>query len=156
MALWWQGSTTCFCKGAATSVLRLRGRTRTHCMLFFPDVPIRRYATASAPFFPDRQMWAYGSIWDTSDWATDGGRYRADYRYQPFLVGFKHISTGPTTALLPRGRDLETTSVLDTRELKRGRGVGGLPRWLDTRERRIWRRRRLADLIVGAGRHRWG
>jgi hypothetical protein len=34
--------------------------------------------------------------------------------------------------LLSRGRDLETTSALDTRELKRGRGIGGLPRWLDT------------------------
>ncbi|CAL4928606.1 unnamed protein product [Urochloa decumbens] len=51
------------------------------------DVPIRRYGFTG--FFPDREMWAYGSIWDASDWATDGGRYRADYRYQPFLAGFQ-------------------------------------------------------------------
>jgi nucleoside-triphosphatase THEP1 len=43
-------------------------------------------------------------------------RYRADYRYQPFLVGFKHVATGPTTALLSRGRNLETTSALEKLE----------------------------------------
>ncbi|KAG0553205.1 hypothetical protein BDA96_01G574700 [Sorghum bicolor] len=57
------------------------------------DVPIRRYAAASTTLFPDREMWAYGSIWDASDWATDGGRYRADYRYQPFLAGFRTFRT---------------------------------------------------------------
>ncbi|CAN6308339.1 unnamed protein product [Urochloa humidicola] len=51
------------------------------------DIPIHRYGFTSA--FPDRPMWAYGSIWDASDWATDGGRYRADYRYQPFVAGFQ-------------------------------------------------------------------
>ncbi|KAK3148625.1 hypothetical protein QOZ80_3BG0297340 [Eleusine coracana subsp. coracana] len=51
------------------------------------DVPVRRYQCAS--LFPDRQMWVYGSIWDASDWATDGGRYKADYRYQPFLARFQ-------------------------------------------------------------------
>jgi hypothetical protein len=43
-------------------------------------------------------------------------RYRADYRYPPFLAGFKHVATGPTTALMPRGRDLETTSTLEILE----------------------------------------
>jgi xyloglucan:xyloglucosyl transferase len=65
------------------------------------DVPIRRYAAASAPFFPDRQMWAYGSIWDASDWATDGGRYRADYSYQPFLAGFRGFRTAGCEAAAP-------------------------------------------------------
>ncbi|RLN19466.1 putative xyloglucan endotransglucosylase/hydrolase protein 32 [Panicum miliaceum] len=51
------------------------------------DVPIRRYERkTTTTTFPDREMWAYGSIWDASDWATDGGRYRADYRYQPLVA----------------------------------------------------------------------
>ncbi|TVU48664.1 hypothetical protein EJB05_08308 [Eragrostis curvula] len=53
------------------------------------DVPVRRYPRTATAFFPDREMWAYGSIWDASDWATDGGRYRADYRYQPFVARFQ-------------------------------------------------------------------
>jgi xyloglucan:xyloglucosyl transferase len=28
----------------------------------------------------------YGSIWDASDWVTDDGGHRADYRYQPFVA----------------------------------------------------------------------
>ncbi|PUZ43255.1 hypothetical protein GQ55_9G647600 [Panicum hallii var. hallii] len=54
------------------------------------DVPIRRYERkTTTTTFPDREMWAYGSIWDASDWATDGGRYRADYRYQPFVARYQ-------------------------------------------------------------------
>ncbi|WVZ55117.1 hypothetical protein U9M48_005820 [Paspalum notatum var. saurae] len=56
------------------------------------DVPVRRYA-APAALFPGREMWAYGSIWDASDWATDGGRYRADYAYQPFVATFQGFRT---------------------------------------------------------------
>ncbi|KAM3192027.1 hypothetical protein ACQJBY_069337 [Aegilops geniculata] len=55
---------------------------------FVDDVPIRRYERKTKLTFPDRPMWAYGSIWDASDWATDHGRYRADYRYQPFVARF--------------------------------------------------------------------
>ncbi|CAD6344101.1 unnamed protein product [Miscanthus lutarioriparius] len=53
---------------------------------FVDDVPVRRYERRAELTFPDRPMWVYGSIWDASDWATDDGRHRADYRYQPFVA----------------------------------------------------------------------
>jgi len=53
---------------------------------FVDDVPVRRYERRAELTFPDRPMWMYGSIWDASDWATDDGRHRADYRYQPFVA----------------------------------------------------------------------
>ncbi|KAJ1296385.1 hypothetical protein BS78_01G296500 [Paspalum vaginatum] len=62
------------------------------------DVPIRRYERKTEATFPDREMWAYGSIWDASDWATDGGRYRADYQYQPFVSGFTDLKIGGCAA----------------------------------------------------------
>jgi len=62
------------------------------------DVPIRRYERKTEATFPDREMWAYGSIWDASDWATDGGRYRADYRYQPFVSRFAGLKIGGCAA----------------------------------------------------------
>uniref|UniRef100_A0A0D9VMV8 Xyloglucan endotransglucosylase/hydrolase n=1 Tax=Leersia perrieri TaxID=77586 RepID=A0A0D9VMV8_9ORYZ len=57
---------------------------------FVDDVPIRRYKRRSAGVmaFPARPMWVYGSIWDASSWATEDGKYRADYRYQPFVAHF--------------------------------------------------------------------
>ncbi|GJM91372.1 hypothetical protein PR202_ga07735 [Eleusine coracana subsp. coracana] len=62
------------------------------------DVPIRRYERKTEATFPEREMWAYGSIWDASDWATDGGRYRADYRYQPFVSRFADLKIGGCAA----------------------------------------------------------
>ncbi|KQK24074.1 xyloglucan endotransglucosylase/hydrolase protein 31 [Brachypodium distachyon] len=57
------------------------------------DVPIRRYQRkpGAAALFPGREMWAYGSVWDASDWATDGGKYKADYKYAPFVARFSEF-----------------------------------------------------------------
>ncbi|XP_028557293.1 probable xyloglucan endotransglucosylase/hydrolase protein 32 [Dendrobium catenatum] len=72
---------------------------------FVDDVPIRRYAEWSAWTFPRRPMWVYGSIWDASSWATDDGKYRADYRFQPFVARFTHfIARGCTAASPPSCR----------------------------------------------------
>lgn len=51
-------------------------------------VPIRKYPRTDASTFPTRPMWVYGSIWDASSWATDNGRYKVDYRYQPFVAKY--------------------------------------------------------------------
>jgi xyloglucan:xyloglucosyl transferase len=62
------------------------------CSFYVDDVPIRRYPRwSAAATFPRRPMWVYGSIWDASSWATDDGRYRADYRYSPFVARFSGL-----------------------------------------------------------------
>ncbi|KAI0510026.1 hypothetical protein KFK09_010626 [Dendrobium nobile] len=74
-------------------------------IFFVDDVPIRRYAEWSAWTFPWRPMWVYGSIWDASSWATDDGKYRADYRFQPFVARFtRFIARGCTAASPPSCR----------------------------------------------------
>ncbi|KAK1382920.1 Xyloglucan endotransglucosylase/hydrolase [Heracleum sosnowskyi] len=60
-------------------------------IFFVDDIPIRRYPKKSAATFPSRPMWAYGSIWDASSWATEGGKYKADYQYQPFIARYKNF-----------------------------------------------------------------
>lgn len=52
---------------------------------FVDDIPIRRYPKKNDATFPQRPMYVYGSIWDASSWATEQGRIKADYRYQPFV-----------------------------------------------------------------------
>ncbi|KAK2981192.1 hypothetical protein RJ640_007126 [Escallonia rubra] len=67
------------------------------------DVPIRRYARKSDATFPLRPMWLYGSIWDASSWATEDGKYKADYRYQPFVGRFTNFKATGCSAYAQRG-----------------------------------------------------
>lgn len=60
-------------------------------IFFVDDVPIRRYPRKSDATFPLRPMWAYGSIWDASSWATENGKYKADYQYQPFIARYRNF-----------------------------------------------------------------
>ncbi|XP_022152860.1 probable xyloglucan endotransglucosylase/hydrolase protein 32, partial [Momordica charantia] len=53
--------------------------TPREIIFFVDDIPIRRYERKSDATFPVRPMWVYGSIWDASSWATEDGKYKADY-----------------------------------------------------------------------------
>ncbi|KAG5126170.1 hypothetical protein JHK82_027005 [Glycine max] len=66
------------------------------------DIPIRRYPRKSAETFPLRPMWLYGSIWDASSWATEDGKYKADYRYQPFVAKYTNFRAGGCSAYASR------------------------------------------------------
>lgn len=62
------------------------------------DIPIRRYLRKSDTTFPLRPMWVYGSIWDASSWATEDGKYKADYRYQPFIGQYTNFKASGCSA----------------------------------------------------------
>lgn len=61
------------------------------CRFYVDDVPIRRYPRKSEASFPSRPMSVYGSIWDASSWATENGKYKADYNHQPFVGRYQHF-----------------------------------------------------------------
>lgn len=73
------------------------------CSFLVDDVPIRRYARKSDATFPIRPMWAYGSIWDASSWATEDGKYKADYHYQPFIAKYRNFKLGTLASASPSG-----------------------------------------------------
>lgn len=76
---------------------------------FVDDVPIRRYLRKSDATFPLRPMWAYGSIWDASSWATEDGKYKANYQFQPFVGKYTDFKlkgctvNGPASCQPPAG-----------------------------------------------------
>lgn len=72
--------------------------TPSEIIFLVDDVPIRRYPRKSDATFPLRPMWVYGSIWDASSWATEDGKYKADYNYQPFIGRYKNFKIGGCTA----------------------------------------------------------
>ncbi|KAJ0967114.1 hypothetical protein J5N97_024031 [Dioscorea zingiberensis] len=70
-------------------------------VFFVDDIPIRRYPKKSDLTFPQRPMWVYGSIWDASSWATEDGRYKIDYHYQPFIANFNKFIISGCSAFSP-------------------------------------------------------
>ncbi|PIA37196.1 hypothetical protein AQUCO_03000052v1 [Aquilegia coerulea] len=70
-------------------------------IFFVDDIPVRRYPKKSAYTFPLRPMWVYGSIWDASPWATENGRYKANYNYQPFVARYTNFKASGCSAYSP-------------------------------------------------------
>ena len=72
-------------------------RSRAHrsntCSVFVDETPIRvlRNLTGRVPEyeFPGKQMRVLASLWNGSDWATDGGRTKIDWNRAPFTVAFQ-------------------------------------------------------------------
>lgn len=70
--------------------------TRLVCIQLFSrflvdDVPIRRFPKKKNAPFPEGPMWVVGSIWDASKqaWATEEGKYVADYKHEPFIGWYR-------------------------------------------------------------------
>ncbi|XP_021724316.1 xyloglucan endotransglucosylase/hydrolase protein 31-like, partial [Chenopodium quinoa] len=67
------------------------------------DVPIRRYPRKSDATFPQRPMYMYGSIWDASSWATEDGKIKANYNYQPFVGQYRNFKIAGCELGGPKG-----------------------------------------------------
>lgn len=60
------------------------------CSFYVDNVPIRevkRTATMGGDF-PSKPMTLYATIWDGSTWATNGGKYKVNYKYAPYIAEF--------------------------------------------------------------------
>ncbi|KAG8382531.1 hypothetical protein BUALT_Bualt05G0087100 [Buddleja alternifolia] len=63
-------------------------------IIFYVDtVPIREVVRNSAMRgdYPSKPMSVYATIWDASSWATNGGKDKVDYKYEPFTAEFKDL-----------------------------------------------------------------
>lgn len=86
------------CNGLLLSLMNCLKMMWTTYRFLVDGVPIRRYPRKSDATFPLRPMWVYGSIWDASSWATEDGKYRADYNYQPFIGRYRNFKIGGCAA----------------------------------------------------------
>ena len=41
--------------------------------------------------YPSKPMYLYATIWDGSTWATNGGKYKTNYKYSPFVAEFSNL-----------------------------------------------------------------
>ncbi|PWZ06944.1 hypothetical protein Zm00014a_024864 [Zea mays] len=63
-------------------------------VMFVDDTPVRvlRNLTGAVPGYPfpgKQTMLIRASVWDGSDWATDGGRTKVDWSRGPFTAGYR-------------------------------------------------------------------
>ncbi|OAY24426.1 probable xyloglucan endotransglucosylase/hydrolase protein 30 [Manihot esculenta] len=67
--------------------------TETHVIFFIDDVPIREVVRndAMGSEYPSKPMSLYATIWDASNWATSGGKYKVNYKYSPFVSEYKDL-----------------------------------------------------------------
>uniref|UniRef100_A0ACD5YXR3 Uncharacterized protein n=1 Tax=Avena sativa TaxID=4498 RepID=A0ACD5YXR3_AVESA len=66
----------------------------THIIFYVDDTPIREVIRrpAMGGDFPAKPMAVYATIWDGSAWATEGGKYKVNYKYAPFASDFSDLS----------------------------------------------------------------
>ncbi|XP_042022015.1 probable xyloglucan endotransglucosylase/hydrolase protein 28 [Salvia splendens] len=64
--------------------------TENEIVFYVDNVPIReiKKTEAMGGDFPSKPMSLYATIWDGSDWATNGGKYRVNYKYAPYIAEF--------------------------------------------------------------------
>ncbi|KAL4585894.1 hypothetical protein LXL04_010521 [Taraxacum kok-saghyz] len=62
--------------------------TSSKIIFYIDDVPIREILKTDemASDFPSKPMALYATIWDASNWATNGGKYKVNYKYAPFVT----------------------------------------------------------------------
>ncbi|CAN6195834.1 unnamed protein product [Urochloa humidicola] len=67
--------------------------TSRRIVFYVDETPIREVVRTAAmgAAFPSKPMSLYATIWDGSSWATLGGRYRANYKYAPFVAEFADL-----------------------------------------------------------------
>ncbi|XP_008798384.1 probable xyloglucan endotransglucosylase/hydrolase protein 27 [Phoenix dactylifera] len=62
-------------------------------IFYIDNVPIREVARTEVlgGQFPSKPMSLYATIWDGSNWATSGGRYKINYKYAPYIAEFADL-----------------------------------------------------------------
>ncbi|KAJ7953396.1 Xyloglucan endotransglucosylase/hydrolase [Quillaja saponaria] len=67
--------------------------TTKNIVFYIDEVPIREVIRneAMGGDYPSKPMSLYATIWDASNWATSGGRYKVNYKYAPFVSEFKDL-----------------------------------------------------------------
>ncbi|CAL5055325.1 unnamed protein product [Urochloa decumbens] len=80
-----------------TTLIQSFARVRT-CSFYIDGTPIReviRHPEMGGDF-PAKPMAVYATIWDGSTWATEGGKYKVNYKYAPFASDFSDLAAvGP-------------------------------------------------------------
>ncbi|GAV89169.1 Glyco_hydro_16 domain-containing protein/XET_C domain-containing protein, partial [Cephalotus follicularis] len=70
--------------------------TAKNVIFYIDETPIREVVRSEemGGDYPSKPMSLYATIWDASNWATSGGKYKVNYKYAPFVAEFKDFVQG--------------------------------------------------------------
>lgn len=68
--------------------------TPNKSIFYVDEVPIREVVRTEAmgSDYPSKPMSLYATIWDASTWATNGGKHKVDYTFEPFASEFNDFA----------------------------------------------------------------
>ncbi|KAI7748493.1 hypothetical protein M8C21_009375 [Ambrosia artemisiifolia] len=74
--------------------------TQDHIIFYVDNIAIREVTRAESMGgdFPSKPMTLYATIWDASEWATNGGKYKVNYKYAPYVAEFSNFVLHGCTA----------------------------------------------------------
>ncbi|XP_024986488.1 probable xyloglucan endotransglucosylase/hydrolase protein 30 [Cynara cardunculus var. scolymus] len=66
---------------------------RNKIIFYVDEIPIREILRDEnmGGDYPSKPMSSYATIWDASSWATNGGRHKVDYQFEPFTCEFRDL-----------------------------------------------------------------
>ncbi|XP_023738911.1 probable xyloglucan endotransglucosylase/hydrolase protein 30 [Lactuca sativa] len=66
---------------------------RNKIIFYVDEIPIREVLRDDnmGGDYPSKPMSSYATVWDASSWATNGGRNKVDYRFEPFAAEFRDL-----------------------------------------------------------------
>ncbi|XP_043724588.1 probable xyloglucan endotransglucosylase/hydrolase protein 33 [Telopea speciosissima] len=61
-----------------------------HIVFLVDNIPVREVENIGvmSAVYPSKPMSVYATIWDGSEWATNGGKNPVNYKYEPFVASF--------------------------------------------------------------------
>ncbi|KAL5723679.1 xyloglucan:xyloglucosyl transferase [Ranunculus cassubicifolius] len=68
-----------------------------HTVFLIDNVPVREVIHINAMPYPLKPMSLYSTIWDASDWATNGGKSPVNYKYAPYVASFTQLQMSGCT-----------------------------------------------------------
>ncbi|GJZ69768.1 probable xyloglucan endotransglucosylase/hydrolase protein 33, partial [Tanacetum coccineum] len=71
----------------------LLGYSKRRQWFLVDNIPVREviHNQAISSVYPSKPMSLYTTIWDASEWATNGGKYHVNYKYAPFVASLGEL-----------------------------------------------------------------
>ncbi|CAK8571224.1 unnamed protein product [Lathyrus sativus] len=98
--------------------------TDSKIIFYVDEVPIReiKRTESMGGDFPSKPMTLYSTIWDASTWATNGGKYKVNYKYAPFVAQFSDFvlhgcAVDPIEHVTNCDNSLQTSETLPSSDL---------------------------------------